>query len=141
MKSITGNIHNAMYKHLLAKGFVAPVDILMEIGVLSKKDHDDWCFGRIPYLEKVCRMNLHKLSAVMHEVRGYAAKNNLKPSQTVYHQFGKNRHIRLQFSKSGNAQIEAGYSTHYVDTERICQIKVTRQAAESVTTSEVREIE
>ena len=31
--------------------------------------------------------------------------------------------ISLRFSKSGNAEIEKNYATHYVDSRRIAEIK------------------
>lgn len=60
-----------MYQNIQKKGFVAPVDVLMDIGVLEKKDYGDWCFGRISLLEKVCHANLRRLSAIMIAVRAY----------------------------------------------------------------------
>jgi hypothetical protein len=93
-----------------AKGFAAPVDVLIDIGILSRKDYDDWRSGRVPYLERVCRANLSKLSLVMHEVRSYAAKTSLKPSWTAYMHKG----MPLRFSKSSDEKIERSYATHYV---------------------------
>ena len=78
--NITGQIHNAMYQNIKKKGYAAPVDVLMDIGVLSEKDYDDWRFGRVDFLERVCHVNLRVLSGIMKEMRAYAAKNNLKPS-------------------------------------------------------------
>ena len=51
----------------------------------------------------------------MKEIRAYARKNNLQSSVTVY----KN----LRFSLSGRYDIEQHYSTHYIDKERIRQLK------------------
>jgi hypothetical protein len=78
MKDLTGKIQDAVYQNIQRKGFVAPVDVLMDIGVLEKKDYDAWRRGQVPYLEKVCRVNLHKLSAIMRALRTCAAKNMLK---------------------------------------------------------------
>jgi len=52
--------------------------------------------------------------SIMKEIRTYAAKNNLKPSWTHYHQWGKNKNQKLQFSKSNDDKIEQNYATHYV---------------------------
>lgn len=46
------------------KGLVCAVDILQRLGYISKKDYEDWRFGRIDYLEKVCNVNLSKLTLV-----------------------------------------------------------------------------
>ncbi|MDD4018871.1 MAG: hypothetical protein PHV28_13115 [Kiritimatiellae bacterium] len=123
MKNLTGKIQNAVYQNIQRKGFVAPVDVLMDIGVLEKNDYEAWRQGRVPYLEKVCRVNLHKLSDIMRALRICAAKGALKPSRTFYHPYGKDRKNKLRFSKSGNEQIEAAYATHFVDTQKANQLK------------------
>ena len=113
MKNLIGKVHDSMYRQCKSRGFAAPVDVLMDIGVLDKKKYDDWRHGRVPYLEAVCSVNLHKLSEIMKVVRAYAAANGLKPSFTDYRQVGaKDR--KLRFSKSGNPAIEKAYATHYV---------------------------
>lgn len=105
-KNLTGKIYNAMYQNIRQKGFAAPVDVLMDIGVLEKKDYEDWRFGRIPFLEKVCHANLRQLSAIMSEVRAYAAKNKLKPSWTFYHQYGKDRKNKLRSASPGMKRLK-----------------------------------
>jgi hypothetical protein len=121
--NLRGQIHNAMYQNIHEKGYIAPVDVLMDIGVLSKQAYEDWRFGKVPFLEKVCNANLRALSGIMKEVRAYAAKNALKPSWTYYHQWGKHRDRKLRFSKSGDEAIERSYATHFVDVNRIGQLK------------------
>ena len=34
--NLTGQVHNAMYQQIKKRGYAAPVDVLMDIGVLSK---------------------------------------------------------------------------------------------------------
>lgn len=113
---IIGKVHNSMYHQLQRDGFATPVQVLMDIGALSKQDYENWRFGRVDYLERVCKINLKKLSFVMKQMRAYAAKNNLKPSFTYYKQWGhKGKPTRKQrFSKSGNENIERHYATHFV---------------------------
>ncbi len=48
-------------------------------------------FGRIDYLERVCTVNLRKLSFIMHQMRVYAQKTGLKPSFCYYKQWGVKR--------------------------------------------------
>ena len=118
-KEIVGKVHNSMYHQLKTGGVAVPVQVLMDIGVLSKEDYEKWRYGKVDYLERVCKINLRKLSSIMREVRVYAKKNSLKPSWTFYKQWGKKGEkpsIKLQFSKSGDEGIERGYATHYVDT-------------------------
>ena len=113
MKNLIGKVHDSMYRQCKSRGFAAPADVLMDIGVLDKKKYDDWRHGRVPYLEAVCSVNLHKLSEIMKVVRAYAAANGLKPSFTDYRQVGS-KDRKLRFSKSGSPAIEKAYSTHYV---------------------------
>lgn len=103
-----------MYTLIRDKGGAAPVDVLMAVGVLSKADYENWRFGRVDYLERVCKINLRKLSVINLEIRVYAQKHNLKPSWTDYRKWDKGKNIRLRFSKSGDEQIERLYATHYV---------------------------
>lgn len=60
-----GKVHSAMYHQCQNRGYATPVDVLIDIGVLSKEKHEDWRFGRVSYLEAVCAVNLHKLSFIM----------------------------------------------------------------------------
>ena len=119
---IIGKIHNSMYQQIQKNGFAAPVQVLMDLGYLSKEDYENWRFGRVDYLERVCKVNLHKLSFVMKEIRAYARRNDLKPSWTFYKQWGrkgKKTSIKLRFSKSGNESIEMEYATHYVSIKKV----------------------
>lgn len=82
-------------------------------------------------LERVCTMNLRKLSVVMHEIRVYAQKNQLKPSICYYKQWGRKKKkgtkvIPLRFSKSGDPNIEKWYTTHFVDTNQINVLKAQK---------------
>ena len=121
-------VNSSMYHQCRDRGYAAPVDVLMDVGALTKEKYEEWRFGKATYLEAVCNINLRKLSVIMKAVRGYASKNGLKPSYTCYKQWGlktkgKSSVVRLQFSKSGNPDIEKAYSTHYVDENRIASIK------------------
>lgn len=133
-KELIGAVHSAMYQQCQRWGYAAPVDVLMEIGVLPKEKYEDWRRGRIDYLERVCTVNLRKLSFIMREIRAYAQKSGLKPSVTVYKQWavkkksgqGHKPVIRLRFSKSGDPDIERWYSTHFVDAKKIAELKAQR---------------
>jgi len=73
-------VHSAVYILIKEKGFASPVDVLIFIGVLSKEDFERWRFGKVDYLECICKVNLRKLSFINHEIRSYAQKHDLKPS-------------------------------------------------------------
>ena len=115
-------VHSAMYNLIKAKGMASPVEVLIDIGVLSKEDYERWRFGNVPYLEKVCKINLTKLSKINREIRACAAKSELKPSWTFYRQYGtkekgKGKSVKLRFSKNGDENIEKLYATHYLSKD------------------------
>lgn len=130
-KELIGRIHSAMYQQCQRRGYAAPVDVMMEIGVLPKQKYEDWRFGRVDYLERVCTVNLKKLSFIMRQMRLYAQKAGLKPSFCYYRRWGVKKKsgqghkpvIQLRFSKSGNPEIERWYATHFVDTKQIERLK------------------
>lgn len=77
---LVGKVQSSIARQCRERGYATPVDVLMEIGVLPKKKYEDWRFGRLPFLEACCIVNLHKPSFVMHQMRVYAQKDGLKPS-------------------------------------------------------------
>ena len=96
-------------------GYAAPVDVLMELGILTRREYEDWRFGRVDYLERVCHANLNKLSTVMRQIRVYGMKKGLRPSVCTYRRWGKGQSVPLRFSKSGDVGIERWYATHFVE--------------------------
>ena len=134
-QELIAKVNSSMYRQCRDRGFAAPVDVLMDIGVLQKDKYDDWRFGRIPYLERVCMVNLGKLYTVRHQMRVYAQKAGLKPSFCYYKQWGTKKKdgqgrkpvILLRFSKSGDPEVEKWYATHFVDTKRVAEIKAMQQ--------------
>ena len=123
---IIGKVHNSMYQQIQKSGMATPVQVLIDLGVLSPVDHERWRFGQVDYLERVCKVNLHKLSFIMKEVRAYARKNELKASWTYYKQWGrkgKKPAIKLRFSKHRDEGVERGYATHYISQKHIAEKK------------------
>lgn len=130
-----------MYQQCQRRGYAAPVDVLMDIGILPKQKYEDWRFGKVDYLERVCTANLNKLSSVLHQMRVYAKRADLKPSFCYYKRWGvkkkggqgKKPVIPLRFSKSGNPEIEKWYATHFVDTKQIAALKEQQAQKDRVT--------
>lgn len=118
-KAVKRLVHSNRYE----KGYVCAVDVLMQLDYLSKKDYEAWRFGRVDYLEKVCQINLSKLTLINKLIRKYATELNLKSSWTEYNKFGKGVKHKLRFSKSGKKTIEDRYATHYIDKNRIIELK------------------
>lgn len=132
-RELIEKVHLAIYHQCQRRGYAAPADVLVEIGVLSKQKYEEWGFGKIPYLERACTCNLRQLSVIIGQIRRYAEKSNLKPSFCYYKRWGvkkKQGHkpvIPLRFSKSGKPEIEKAYATHYVDVKKIEQLKKDAQ--------------
>lgn len=100
------------------KGYISIIDVLMAMGKVSKQDYEEWRFGRVPYLEKVIGMNLAKINVVMRTIQRNSERGGLKPSKTVYRLWGKGPKKLLRFSKSGDPNIEAAYSTSFVKANK-----------------------
>ena len=101
-------------KLLREKGYISVVEVLLELGKLSRQDYENWRFQRVPYLEKVITVNLSKLNLILSTIQKNAQRGGLKPSKTVYIAWGKGPRQRLRFSKSGLPHLEQAYSTHFV---------------------------
>jgi hypothetical protein len=100
---------------LLARGnVVAPVDVLVEMGLLDGARLEDWRFGRVPYLEKVIKCNLTRLSRLLRILRFHAHDLKLAPSITVYKRWGSGPKQLLRFTKTGDKKLEEAYSRHFI---------------------------
>jgi len=105
------------------QGYISTIDVLKKMSYLTDDNIKDWRFGKIKYLEKVCNANLLTLSFVNKIIRQIASELKLKNSLTVYMKFGKGKKTKLIFSKTGDENIEKFYSTHFIDLERINELK------------------
>lgn len=142
-KELIGKVHSSVYHQCQRRGYAAPVDVLMEVGVLPKQKYEDWRFGRVDYLERVYTVNLRKLSFILHQIWVFAQKTGLKPSFCYYKQWGVKKKngqghkpvIPLRFSKSGDPEVEKWYATHFVDSKQVECLK-KRQTIEIPNTSQ-----
>ncbi|HEX6902159.1 MAG TPA: hypothetical protein VF789_20755 [Thermoanaerobaculia bacterium] len=100
---------------ILAQGdIVAPVDVFVRMELLTKADVESWRFGRVPYLEKVIRCNLGKISRILRILRMHVHDLNMTPSHTAYVKWGRGPRTPLRFSKTGDPNLEAAYSRHFL---------------------------
>jgi hypothetical protein len=93
---------------------VVPIDVIVKMGWLSPADVENWRFGRVPYLERVIRCNLTRLSRFLRILGFHCHDLNLTASQTVYVKWGKGRRTPLRFTKTGDAALERVYARHFV---------------------------
>ena len=95
------------FEQILARGkFVAPVDVLIRMNLLTPERLEDWRRGRVPYLEKVINCNLTRLSRLLRILRFHAHDLKLVPSITVYTRWSKGPKQRLRFTKTGDPKLE-----------------------------------
>lgn len=100
---------------LLKSGnFVAPVDVLIQMQLLSREQYENWRRGRVPYLERVIECNLSRLGRLLRILRLHAHDLKLEPSWTAYMPWGKGPRQRLRFTKTGDPKLEEAYATHFV---------------------------
>jgi hypothetical protein len=93
---------------------VSPIDVLVRLDLLAPEHLDDWLTGRVPYLERVIRCNLTKLSRLLRILRFHAHDLNLVPSVFTYKRQSENSKRRLRFTKTGDPKLEEAYSRHYL---------------------------
>jgi hypothetical protein len=93
---------------------VAPVDVLLEMGNLTQKNHEAWYRGHVPYLERVFAGSLSKANRILRLIGFHMHDLHMVPRRTVYYQGGNSKNRLLRFSKSGHAGVEAADATHYV---------------------------
>ncbi len=94
-------------------GYISFVDIFIKLGYLTQSDYENWRTKKVPYLEKVIKINLKKINFIIKTVRRTILNGKLKLSWTAYKSWGKGRKSDLQFSKSGAPDIEEVYATHF----------------------------
>ena len=124
MKQVTVNTYRqdkyyprvvrAVAKILSRSDVVAPVEVLMEMGNLTEKNHEAWYRGHVPYLERVFEGSLSKANRILRIIGFHVHDLHMVPRRTVYYQWGQGKDRILRFSKSGNEGVEDAYATHYV---------------------------
>ena len=115
---------------LKARGYIALDEVFRGMGKLEGMDREDWRRGRVPYLERVIRLNLNQINAVCRAVHASARRANLKPSWTAYVKWGKGARTRLRFTKSGDPHLERAWATRHVRTRtRSAEVNATATSA------------
>jgi hypothetical protein len=94
--------------------YVSAIDVLRGMGLLAPSKVDAWRKGQVEFLERVIQGNLHKISSSMAMFREWGREKGLQPSETHYVRRTRNGTVDLQFSKSGDPEIEKQYRTHFV---------------------------
>ena len=102
---------------LAGHNYVSAIDVLTGMGLLAPAHVEAWRKGRIDFLERVVQGNLNKISSAMAAFRRWVQAKGLQPSETSYVCRTRSGIRDLQFSKSGDPNIEKFYRTHFVSPE------------------------
>lgn len=122
-KELATRISIATSRLLKEEGYISFADLFQNLGYLSKEDYESWRKGQVPYLEKVIRVNLMRINYIMKLVVKNSRNGKLRQSRTFYKKWGKGSKHELRFSKSGHAQIEKMYATHFVKSTNAKEMK------------------
>ena len=136
-----GKIYSSMEQQCKKRGYAAPVDVLMDIGVLPKQKYEDWRNGRVDYLERVCTVNLHKLSFIMSQIRAYAREQGLKPSFCYYKQWGvKKKNGQGHKPADGRRRCRSHWNDFSTAADRIIRLILARGSNAAPAISEAFQI-
>jgi hypothetical protein len=98
---------------LAHNGSVSPVDVLVAIGWLPQSMIDGWRQGRVECLEHLAPVRPDKLAAALEHLRGWAAGNELAPSEVTYLAATRDRRP-LRFTADGDQATERAWRTHWM---------------------------
>jgi hypothetical protein len=105
-KNLTAQVERAVVAVLSREGHLTYPALLCELQVLTKQDLEAWRAGRVPYLEKVIRTNLTRLSRIQTAVRQMARARNWKRTVT---ELKRGR----RYSKTSHPFVEEEYAAYY----------------------------
>ncbi|MFA7174915.1 MAG: hypothetical protein WC340_16185 [Kiritimatiellia bacterium] len=71
-------------KLIQEKGYIAFVDVFMELGYLDPREYENWRMKRVPYLERVITTNLGRISFILKRVKKNCRDGNCRESWTGY---------------------------------------------------------
>ncbi len=113
-RKLESRVIRAAETALSKQQYVSAIDVLCGMGLLHASNVDPWRKGRVDFLERVIQGNPSKISSSMAIFRRWALEKGIKPSETAYVRKARGGTVLLQFSKSGDPEIEKNYHTHYV---------------------------
>ena len=92
---------------------VAPIDVLVRMGMLASADLEAWRRGKVPYLERVVQGSLSRLSRLLRILGFHCHDLNLVATPAKYTMLGR-KPVPLRFTKTGEARLEKIYARHFV---------------------------
>lgn len=94
------------------RGFVAPVEVLIEIGWLALGRVEDWRRGRVEYLEQVAAVGRDRLDEALRLLEQWVSAAGLRPDEVAYVAGTRDRRV-LRFTAEADPRLERAYRTHH----------------------------
>ena len=119
----------AAAEEVLARdGSASPIDVLAAIGWLPQGMVDRWRQGRVECLEHLAPVRSDQLAAALEHLRGWAADNELAPSEVAYVAATRDRRP-LRFTADGDQATELAWRTHWMraDLPAAARERLTRR--------------
>lgn len=106
--------------------YVAPIDVLIEVGWLRPDQAQAWRRGGVPYLERVTAAGLGPLGTALRVLRRWAERSGLQPRETIYVSWTPDRYL-LRFTKTGDEDTERAYRTHWISPQLVAAKQERRE--------------
>ena len=104
-QELTSKVHSAMYAQCRKRGYAAPVDVLMDLGVLPKRD------------ARLCKEGGAQAVFLLLQTVGRQEKSGQ----------GHPLVIPLRFSKTGAQKIVRSYVINFMDSSQIAKMRELRR--------------
>jgi hypothetical protein len=104
-------IKDATEAVLRSTDVLRPIDVLIQLEVITPELVEEWRKGEVPYLERGITAGLSRVARMLTILHAHALELGLVPIAGKYTRRGSK--ARLRFSKSGERASEEAYSRHY----------------------------
>lgn len=102
---------------LSSRNYVSVIDLFCGMRLLRSAHVDLWRKGQIQVLEEMIQAGPSKISSSIKIFQEWAQGKGLKQTETQYLCQGRSEVRSLQFSRSGDPELERLYRTHYISAE------------------------
>lgn len=99
------------------QNYVSVIDLFYGMRLLLPMHVDSWRKGQIGTLEEMVQGGPTKISSSIELLQGWARQKGLIPSEAQYLRQGRAGAISLQFSRTGDPELEKAYRTYFVSPE------------------------
>jgi hypothetical protein len=113
--SLADRVAVAAAAALAEQHYVAPVDLLLDLGWLDPGAMQRWRRGQVECLEAVMQVRTERLAEAITLLRAWATERGLTPTPTDYVARTPQRQA-LRFGRSGDPALEATYRTHWLSS-------------------------